>query len=142
MQSQPCHVQWVTRANLMAGVVERLTRSGGNLVAHSGYDVSTEDLDVIDDRETGHLSIAEFIVDPLELTRQVVAASNRLGAKETLLIDLTGLRPKVQILPVQGEHGVIVRRREGLRHFPRSTTGLGRHTTRWLAGQLAPGGHA
>jgi hypothetical protein len=142
LQSQPCRVQWVTRANQMPGVVERLTRSGGTLVARSGYALSTEDLDVVEDRETGKLSIAEFTVDRRELTRQVVAASNRLGAKETLLIDLTGRRPKVQVLPIPGEFGVIVRRRDGLRRFPRSSGGIGRHTTSWLAGQLAEGGHA
>jgi hypothetical protein len=137
-----CRVQWVTRASQMAGVVERLTACGGNLIARSGYDLATADLDVIEDGETGHLSIAEFTVDPAELTRQVVAASNRLGTGETLLIDLTGARPKVQVLPVPGKHGVIVRRYDGLRRFPRSTNGFGRHNTRWLAHQLAQGGHA
>lgn len=142
LQSQPCRVQWVTRANQMPSVVERLTRSGGTLVARSGYAISTEDLDIVEDRETGKLSIAEFAVDRRELTRQVVAAGNRLGATETLLIDLTGRRPKVQVLPIAGEFGMIVRRPDGLRRFPRSTAGLGRHTTSWLANQLSEGGHA
>ncbi len=141
-QAQPCRVQWVTRAKDMSGVVERLKRSGGSLVARSSYDVAPADLDLIADCETGYLSIAEFSVDPVELTRQVVAASNQLGVGETLLIDLTGSRPKVQVLPVPGEHGVIVRRYDGLRRFPRSTAGFGRHNTRWLAGQLAQGGQA
>ena len=139
---QECRVQWVTRPDQMASLVERLTRSGGILMARSGYDMATEDLDAIEDAETGRLSIAEFTVDSRELTKQVVAASNRLGAEETLLIDLTGRRPKVQLLPVPGEHGVIVRRYDGLRRFPRSTNGFGRHNTRWLAHQLAQGGHA
>lgn len=137
--ARPCRVQWVTRARDMSGIVEQLKRSGGTLVARSSYDVATEDLDIIDDSDTGHLGIAEFKIDPVELTRQVVATSNRLGAGETLLIDLTGSRPKVQVLPVPGKHGVIVRRVDGLRRFPRSTAGFGRHNTRWLAEQLAHG---
>jgi|GEM_PF-1145435 len=136
----PCRVQWVTRARDMSSVVERLKLSGGTLLGRSGYDVATEDLDVIDDSEAGYLSIAEFKIDPLALTQQVVATSNRLGADETLLIDLTGPRPKVQLLPVPGENGVVVRRRDGLRRFPRSSAGFGRDNTRWLAGQLVNGG--
>ena len=135
-QAQPCRVQWVTRARDMSSVVQRMTNSGGKLVARSGYEMATRDLDIIKDRETGNLSIAEFTVDPMELTRQVVATSNRLGTGETLLIDLTGARPKVQHLPVPGKHSVIVRRTDGLRSIARSTAGFGRHNTRWLANQL------
>lgn len=140
LEARPCRVQWVTRAGDMSGVVEWLQRSGGTLLGRSGYDVSTEDLDVIDDRETGRLSIAEFKIDPVALTCQVVATSNRLDAGETLLIDLTGPRPKVQLLPVPGENGMVVRRHDGLRRFPRSAAGFGRHNTRWLAGQFVNGG--
>lgn len=140
MDAQSCRVQWVTPAHQMAEVVERLTRSGGNLVARSGYDVSTEDLDVIEDCDPGYLSIAEFTVDPMELTRQVIAASDQLAVDETLLIDLTGKRPKVQVLPVASEHGVIVRRYDGLRRFPRSAAGFSHHNIRWLAGQLVQRG--
>lgn len=139
-EARPCRVQWVTRARDMSGVVERLRRSGGTLVGRSGYDLAAADLDVIDDRETGRLSIAEFKIDPMALTCQVVATSNQLGAGETLLIDLTGPRPKVQLLPVPGENGVVVRGHEGLRRFPRSAAGFGRHNTRWLAGQIVNGG--
>lgn len=142
LSRQPCRVQWVTRANQMAHMVERVTRSGGNLVAKSSYDVSTEDLDLIEDRDTGRLSIAEFMVEPKELARQVVAASNQLGPTDTLLIDLTGTRPKIQVLPVNGEHGVIVRAGDGLRRFPRSTAGLGRYNTRWLSRRLSERGLA
>ncbi len=129
----PCRVQWVARPNRMAEVVERFTRSGGVLVARSGYDVPTEDLDVLDDAETGRLSIAEFKLDPLELTRQVVAASAELEPGETLLIDLTGPRLKVQVLPVPSHNVVIVRRKDGLRRFRRSRVGLGR----WLIDQFS-----
>ena len=135
-QAQPCRVQWVTRASQMAGLVQEVTSSGGNLVARSSYDIATEDLDLIDDSDAGHLSIAEFSVDPDELTRQVVALSDRLGDEETLLIDLCGPRPKVQILPVAGKHGVIVRRRDGLLRFPRSVVGHSRRHRQWLASVL------
>jgi len=139
-EARPCRVQWVTRAGDMSDIVERLRSSGGTLLGRSGYDVATEDLDVINDRETGRLSIAEFRIDPLAFSRQVVATSNRLGADETLLIDLTGSRPKVQLLPVPSENGVVVRQHDGLRRFPRSSAGFGRHNSRWLAGQLVNGG--
>lgn len=137
---RPCRVQWVTRTRDMSGVVERLERSGGMLVARSSYDLATEDLDIIDDSEIGNLGIAEFEIDPVELARQVVATCSGLDADETLLIDLTGSRPKVQVLPVPGEHGVIVRRLDGLRRMPRSSAAFGRHDTTWLAEQLTPQG--
>lgn len=129
----PCRVQWVARPNQMAEVVERLTRSGGVLVARSGYDVPTEDLDVLNDAETGRLSIAEFKLDPIELTRLVLAACADLGAGETLLIDLTGPRLKVQVLPVPSNNVVIVRRNDGLRRFRRSHIGL----NQWLGDQFS-----
>lgn len=132
-QAQPCRVQWVTRANQMAGLVEEMTSSGGNLVARSSYDMATEDLDLIDDSDAGHLSIAEFSVDPNEMARRVVALSDQLAEDETLLIDLRGARPKVQLLPVSGKHGVIVRRRDGLLRFPRSVVGHSRRHRHWLA---------
>jgi len=135
-QAQPCRVQWVTRASQMAGLVEAMTNSGSNLVARSSYDIATEDLDLIEDSDAGHLSIAEFSVDPTELSRQVVALSDRLGDEETLLIDLCGSRPKVQLLPVSGKHGVIVRRRDGLLRFPRSVVGHSRRHRHWLASVL------
>jgi hypothetical protein len=129
----PCRVQWVARPNQMAEVVERLTRSGGILVARSGYDVPTEDLDVLNDAETGRLSIAEFKLDPIELTRQVLTACADLGPGETLLIDLTGPRYKVQVLPVPSNNVVIVRRNGGLRRFRRSHVGL----NQWLGDQFS-----
>lgn len=135
-QAQPYRVQWVTRANQMAGLVEQLTNSGGNLVARSSYDIPTEDLDLIDDLDAGHLSIAEFYVDPHELTRRVVALSDRLGDEETLVIDLCGARPKVQLLPVAGKYSVIVRRTDGLLRFPRSVVGFSRRHRHWLASVL------
>jgi len=139
-QAQPCRVQWVTKASQMAGLVEAMTNSGSNLVARSSYDIATEDLDLIEDSDAGHLSIAEFSVDPNELSRQVIALSDRLGDDETLLIDLCGSRPKVQLLPVAGKHGVIVRRRDGLLRFPRSVVGHSRRHRHWLASVLAERG--
>lgn len=132
-QTESYRVQWVTPASHMGGLVERLTSSGGNLLGRSSYDIATEDLDLIDDLDAGHLSIAEFSVDPHELTKQVVALSDRLGEAETLLIDLCGPRPKVQLLPVSGKYGVIVRRRDGLLRFPRSVVGFSRRHRHWLA---------
>jgi len=139
-QAESYRVQWVTRASHMGGLVEQLTNSGGNLLARSGYDIATEDLDLIDDSDAGHLSIAEFSVDPDELTRQVVALSDRLGEEETLLIDLCSPRPKVQLLPVSGKYGVIVRRADGLLRFPRSVVGHSRRHRHWLAELLVDRG--
>lgn len=135
-QAESYRVQWVTPASHMAGLVEQLTSSGGNLLGRSGYDITTEDLDLIDDTDAGRLSIAEFSVDPTELSRQVVALSDRLGEAETLLIDLCGPRPKVQLLPVSGKYAVIVRRRDGLFRFPRSVVGFSRRHRHWLANLL------
>ena len=126
----------------MRDLMTMLTAGGGRLVARSSYDCSTEDLDVLNDAETGHLSIAEVELDPRALTAQVMTMADRLSSAETILIDLTGPRPKVQLLPVPGEHGVIVRRIDGLRRFARSAAGFGRHDTRWLADQVAAGGYA
>jgi hypothetical protein len=138
--AQPCRVQWVTRSSQMAGLVDQLTRSGGNLLARSGYDIATEDLDLIEDSDAGHLSIAEFSVDPNELTRQVIALSDQLGEEETLLIDVCGSRPKVQLLPVSGKYCVIVRRHDGLLRFPRSIVGHSRRHRQWLASVLTQPG--
>jgi len=130
-------VQWVIRPERMCALVERICAVGGTLVAKSSYDASTEDLDAILDAETGRLSIAEFRLDPIELAKQVIAATRELATDETLLIDLTSKRAKIQLLPVPGENGIIIRRYDGLRRFPRSPTGFSRYRTRWLAQQLA-----
>ena len=61
---------------------------------------------------------------------------------ETLLIDLTGRRAKVQLLPVPGDHGVIVRRYDGLRRFARRANGLAHQDSRWLKRQLTQGARA
>ena len=135
-QAESYRVQWVTPASRMGGFVERVTRSGGSLLGRSGYEISTEDLDLIDDSEAGRLSVAEFSVDADELTRQVMELSDRLGEKETLLIDLCGPRPKVQLLPVPGKYRAIVRRRDGLFRFPRSVAGFSRRHRNWLANML------
>jgi hypothetical protein len=121
----------------MRELVEKLCTVGGTLVAKSSYDASTEDLDAISDAETGRLSIAEFKLDPVELARQVIAATRELASDETLLIDLTSKRTKIQLLPVPGDNGIIIRRYDGLRRFPRSPAGFSRYRTRWLAQQLA-----
>lgn len=133
----PCRVQWVTRPEDMHDLVERLTAAGGVLVARSAYDVATEDLDALADAETGHLSIAEFRLDPDEVRRQVVAIVRRLTAGETLLIDLTGKRFKVQLLPVTGVHGVIIRRADGMHRLARPKRGSGQRDASWLTHQLA-----
>lgn len=130
-------VQWVTRPERMCDLVEKLSAVGGTLVAKSSYDASTEDLDAIFDADTGRLTIAEFKLDPIELAKQVIAATRELTSDETLLIDLTGKRAKVQLLPVPGDSGIIIRRYDGLRRFPRSPAGFSRYRTRWLAQQLA-----
>ncbi len=132
-------VQWVTPPDRMHDLVEKLVAAGGTLVARSSYDASTEDLDAVYDAETGRLSIAEFRLDAGELAKQVVNATRRLAEDETLLIDLTGKRAKVQLLPVPGDHGIIVRRYDGLRRFPRCQTGVSRYRQRWLARELAQG---
>ena len=121
----------------MRELVEKLCAVGGTLVAKSSYDASTEDLDAILDAETGRLTIAEFKLDPIEVAKQVIAATRELASDETLLIDLTGRHAKVQLLPVPGDSGIIVRRYDGLRRFPRSPSGFSRYRTHWLAQQLA-----
>ena len=138
----PCRVQWVTRPDRMHAVIETLTAAGATMVARRGYDVTTEDLDLVADAETGRLSIAEFRLDPSELRRQVLDVTNQLTPAETLLIDLSGPRAKIQVLPVPGDYGVIVRRCDGLRRFPRSGNGFRRDSSRWLANQLAQNGYA
>jgi hypothetical protein len=140
----PCRVQWVTRPEDMHGLVARLTAAGGVLVARSAYDVATEDLDTLADADTGRLSIAEFQLDATELRRQLVQSVKQLANGDTLLIDLTGRRIKVQLLPVAGEHGVIIRRADGIHRLARATAGAGprRRETSWLTHQLAQGGHA
>lgn len=138
----PCRVQWVTRPEHMQELVEKLVAAGGVLIARSGYDVSTDDLDAVADAETGRLSIAEFKIDPDEVRRQVVEIVRRLATGETLLIDLTGKRFKVQLLPVPGVHGVIIRRADGVHRLPRPKRGLRHADTSWLTDQLALEGHA
>lgn len=140
----PCRVQWVTRPQDMHDLVARLTAAGGELVARSAYDVATEDLDALADAETGRLSIAEFKLDSAELRRQLVQSVKQLASGDTLLIDLTGRRIKVQLLPVPGEDGVIIRRADGIHRLARATAqgGPRRRQTNWLTHQLAQGGHA
>lgn len=136
-QVAPRRVQWVTRRKDMSHLVDRLTQAGGRLVSRSAFESATLDLDDLADAETGELSIAEFSVDPLALAEQVVTMANRLAPGDTLIIDLTGARPRVQLLPATGDQGVIVRQAAGVRRFPRSPSGFGRHNARWLAEQLA-----
>lgn len=126
----------------MQELVEKLVAVGAVLIARSGYDVSTEDLDAVADADTGRLSIAEFKLDPDEVRRQVVAIVRRLAAGETLLIDLTGKRFKVQLLPVAGAHGVIIRRADGMHRLPRLESGSRHRDMSWLTHQLAQEGHA
>lgn len=126
----------------MQELVEKLVAVGAVLIARSGYDVSTEDLDAVADAETGRLSIAEFKIDPDEVLRQVVGIVRRLPEGETLLIDLTGKCCKVQLLPVAGAHGVIVRKADGVHRLPRPTRGWQRRDTSWLSRQLGQQEHA
>lgn len=138
----PCRVQWVTRRRDMRHVVERMARAGGQLISRSDFEASTEDLDDLADAEMGELSIAEFSVDPAELCMQVVATTNCLAPGDTLIIDLSRPRPRVQLLPASGDHGVIVRKADGVRRFSRRASGFGRDNARWLAEQLQEPGHA
>jgi hypothetical protein len=126
----------------MDDLVAKLVSAGGILVARSGYDVTTEDLDTMADADTGRLSIAELELDAEAMTRQVADITDRLAPEETLLIDLTGRRTKVQLLPVPGDHGVIVRRYDGLRRFARRANGLAHQDSRWLKRQLIQGARA
>ena len=126
----------------MQELVEKLVAVGAVLIARSGYDVSTEDLDAVADADTGRLSIAEFKLDPDEVRRQVVAIVRKLAAGETLLIDLTGKCFKVQLLPVAGVHGVIIRRADGMHRLPRPRSGSRHSDMSWLTHQLAQEGHA
>jgi hypothetical protein len=126
----------------MHELVRKLVAAGGTLVARSSYDCTTEDLDAVYDAETGRLSIAEFHLCPKELARQVIDATRKLAKNETLLIDLTGKRAKVQLLPVPGDHGIIVRNYDGLRRFPRSEAGISRYRQQWLARELTQGAPA
>lgn len=135
-------VQWVTRSDWMHNLVEKLVAAGGTLVARSGYDVSTEDLDAIEDAETGRLSIAEFKLDADTAIGLVADIADRLAPGETLLIDLTGRRTKVQLLPVPSDHGVIVRRGDGLRRFPRRSGSVAHRDNDWLKRQLTQGAAA
>jgi len=135
-QAMPRRVQWVTRRKDMRHIVDDMTRAGGRLVSRSDFEADSRDLDDVADAETGELSIAEFSVDPGALTEQVVATTNRLAPGDTLIIDLTGARPRVQLLPASGDHGIIVRQAGGVRRFARSAHGFGRHNARWLAEQL------
>jgi hypothetical protein len=120
----------------MHDLVEKLVAAGGILVARSGYDASTEDLDAMADVDTGRLSIAELELDAEAMTRQVADITDQLAPGETLLIDLTGRRTKVQLLPVPGDHGVIVRRYDGLRRFPRRPGGMAHRDSHWLKREL------
>ncbi len=129
----PCRVQWVTRPAEMHNLVETMLASGAVLLGRSDYDVATEDLDAVDDAETGPLSIAEFRVGREELERRVAELIGRLGPGETVLLDLCGQRLKVQVLPIAGEHGVIIRKADGVHRLPRTGAGTRRSDDRWLA---------
>lgn len=135
-QLLPGRAQWVARRKDMRRVVDSITQGGGRLISRSDFEAAREDLDDLADADTGELSIAEFSIDPLELTRQVVATANRLASGDTLIIDLTGSRPRVQLLPASGDHGIIVRQADGVRRFARSPSGFGRDNTLWLVEQL------
>ena len=136
MQAElPCRVQWVTRPEHMHGLVEKMLALGAVLVGRSAYDSSTEDLDAMADAEAGPLSIAEFKVDPVVLRRQLIEVVGCLAVGETLLVDLTSKRLKVQVLPVASDHGVVIRKADGVHRLPRGRTGR-RRETRWLAHQL------
>jgi hypothetical protein len=128
-----CRVQWVTRPDRMHELVEKMLALGAVLVGRSAYDPSTEDLDAMADAESGPLSIAEFKVDAAVLRHQLIEMVECLAMADTLLVDLTSKRLKVQVLPVASDHGVVIRRADGVHRLPRGRSG--RHT-RWLANQL------
>lgn len=130
-------VQWVTRQSDMTGLVERLTQRGAKLVARSGFEAASRDLDELDDADPGFLSIAEFSLEPGKLRRQVIARSRRLGSGETMIVDLTRACARVQVFPVAVAARLIVRRTGGVERLPRCGARHGRRDARWLAGQLA-----
>ena len=127
-------MQWVTRPDLMHELVEKMLALGAVLVGRSAYDPSTEDLDAMADAESGPLSIAEFKVDAAVLRHQLIEMVECLAMADTLLVDLTSKRLKVQVLPVASDHGVVIRRADGIHRLPRGRSG--RRHTRWLANQL------
>jgi hypothetical protein len=118
----------------MHELVEKMLALGAVLIGRSAYDPSTEDLDAMADAESGPLSIAEFKVDAAVLRHQLIEMVECLAMAETLLVDLTSKRLKVQVLPVAGDHGVVIRRADGVHRLPRARSG--RRHTRWLANQL------
>lgn len=138
VQARPCRVQWVTRRSDLSEVVDRLADAGATLVSRSACEPRTVDLDEVGDAETGFLSIAEFGLDTETLTAHLASTARGLPAGETMIIDLTGSRLRVAVLPVGGNHGVIVRDVSGVRRFPRPALGFGRDTARRLVDRFHP----
>jgi hypothetical protein len=131
-QATPCRVQWVTRRTDLSRLVDRMADAGATLVSRSACEPTTGDLDELGDAETGFLSIAELGIDSDLLTSHLANTARGLSAGETMIIDLTGSRLRVALLPVGGTHGVIIREPSGVRRLARPALGFGRNAARRL----------
>lgn len=123
-----------------------MVSDGGQLVARSAFEPETAELDELGDGELGDpalgLGIVEVSVDPASLARRMSAAVAAQAEAETVVVDFTGRRIRFQILPVGGDHAVIVRAPEGVERFRRrsASRAMG-HIRRRLVDRLArPGG--
>lgn len=142
-----CRVQWVAPRLELGSILRAMVSDGGQLVARSAFEPETAELDELGDGELGDpaigLGIMEVSVDPSSLARQMSAAVAAQAEAETVIADFTGRRIRFQVLPVGGDHAVIVRAPEGVRRFRRCADGHGAmgHIRRRLADRLArPGG--
>lgn len=133
-----CRVQWVTERGDLSRLVDLLAESGAILVSRSGCELETRDLDELEGAETGFLSIAEVSMDADQLASHLSAAAATLPVAETMIIDLTGPRLRVSLVPVGGASGVVIRDTLGVRRIPRPTAGFGRRTARSLIARFHP----
>lgn len=141
-----CRVQWVAPRHDLGDHIEAMVSDGGQLVARSAFEPETAELDELGDGELGDpalgLGIVEVSVDPASLARRMTAAVAAQAEAETVVVDFTGRRIRFQILPVGGDHAVIVRAPEGVERFRRrsASRAMG-HIRRRLVDRLArPGG--
>jgi hypothetical protein len=131
-------VQWVTGRSDLSKLVDHLADAGATLVSRSACEPTTGDLDELDDAEIGFLSIAEFGVNTDLLTSHLACTARGLPLGETMIIDLTGSRLRVAVLPVGGIHSVIVREASGVRRFARPARGFSHDTARRLVDRFHP----
>ncbi len=137
-----CRVQWVAPRHDLGDHIEAMVSDGGQLVARSAFEPETAELDELGDGELGDpalgLGIMEVSVDPASLARRMTAAVAAQADAETVVVDFTGRRIRFQILPVGGDHAVIVRAPEGIERFRRRSAGRAMgHIRRRLVDRLA-----